>query len=431
MRVISLIFTLILFLVISTVMAQPESSNSRVRFWNVTDDVPAVDIYVDGELVFEDLKPGAFSDFLPIAAGDYELFAVRADEGIEGERFLTTGFSIAPEQWTNAMIFGSIAGNFVGVQMVERNPTNFLNDRVRFDIVNSFLQGSFTITLDSEAPETLPSGSATTLEISFGTHELVIRDDESGTAIYENHELIIAPFQSYFLTFSRVSGQITPIIITVNLSAAIIVNHFVVDMPPVAVRLNGEQVQAVFPYESYDLSVAVRAGDYTLEIVRDNVPEPEVYFTQDNFSLAPGETLSITMIGQLVDDSLKVTIETPSTPDYSGNAFVMAGKNAVINLYHEISDAPPIDVILSDGTTMIESLAFRDGIAVLDLPAGSYDLLITVENDPDTVLFDLPGITFVGGNVYEFLAIGSYQNVLDGEQDLLIKSLCVRPEGCE
>jgi len=83
----------------------------------------------------------------------------------------------------------------------------------------------------------------------------------------------------------------------------------------------------------------------------------------------------------------------------------LAGKNADIRLLNAIPDDVALDVILPDGTVLIEGLKYRDEVAELDLPAGSYDLLITRSGEPDTILFSLTGVNLYGGMVYYLAAI--------------------------
>jgi hypothetical protein len=125
----------------------------------------------------------------------------------------------------------------------------------------------------------------------------------------------------------------------------------------------------------------------------------------------------------------QLIIQNP--PELADNTALMAGQNALVEVRHTISDAPPIDVLLADGTVLIEGLPYGETIGVLDLPTGMYDLLITVSGEPDTVLYERPATLLEGGKIYWMTLIGRYNEVILGRQRLNWVSVCVLPQGCE
>jgi len=56
------------------------SADVRVRVAHLSPDAPAVDVWLDGEVVLSDVPFGTFSDYLPIPAGDHRIQVTAAGD---------------------------------------------------------------------------------------------------------------------------------------------------------------------------------------------------------------------------------------------------------------------------------------------------------------------------------------------------------------
>ena len=75
-------------------------------------------------------------------------------------------------------------------------------------------------------------------------------------------------------------------------------------------------------------------------------------------------------------------------------AQTMMGKNGYVRVVHAISDAPAVDVFLSSMGKEIQTVKGAPYTGVTpygDVPAGKYDVLVTVAGDKKAVLFDVKG----------------------------------------
>ncbi len=91
---------------------------------------------------------------------------------------------------------------------------------------------------------------------------------------------------------------------------------------------------------------------------------------------------------------------------------------ARVNVFHGIQGATPVDV-LANGSAAISLLAYprtvvnndtgslNDGFTSVDVPAGTYDLAVTANGAPGTVLLDLAGTELAANTSYFVAAVGS------------------------
>ncbi len=75
-------------------------------------------------------------------------------------------------------------------------------------------------------------------------------------------------------------------------------------------------------------------------------------------------------------------------------AQTMMGKNGYVRVVHAISDAPAVDVFLKDGKGMelktVDGAPYTGVTPYGDVPAGKYDVTVTVHGDKKSVLFSVP-----------------------------------------
>ena len=91
-------------------------------------------------------------------------------------------------------------------------------------------------------------------------------------------------------------------------------------------------------------------------------------------------------------------------------AQTMMGKNGYVRVVHAISDAPAVDVFLSSMGKEIQTVKGAPYTGVTpygDVPAGKYDVLVTVANDKKAVLFDVKGFEVKADSYTTVAAVNS------------------------
>jgi hypothetical protein len=79
------------------------------------------------------------------------------------------------------------------------------------------------------------------------------------------------------------------------------------------------------------------------------------------------------------------------------------GGTARVSVYHFSPDAPAVDVKLTDGTVLAGSLEFPNSTS-FEVPAGTYDIIVTPAGEADPVVIDLAGTTLEEGVFYKVAA---------------------------
>jgi transforming growth factor-beta-induced protein len=191
------------------------------------------------------------------------------------------------------------------------------------------------------------------------------------------------------------------------------VAHFSPDTPAVDVYVNGE-LSAVQGLEFPAITdwISLEPGVYNIAVAPAGTSLEDAAIGPADFTLnAPG-WITIAAVGSLEAGTLAPAI-IDETSAYTDE---LPEDNARITVFHGIEDAPAVDVRLADGTVLIPALAFpgsqggNDGVFVLDVPAGSYDLQVVPAGATEPVVIDLPGTEVAAGMYYLVAATGTLEN---------------------
>ncbi|MGB1287088.1 MAG: DUF4397 domain-containing protein [Aggregatilineales bacterium] len=208
-------------------------------------------------------------------------------------------------------------------------------------------------------------------------------------------------------------------------TAIVRVGHFIPDAPDVDIYLDGELALTGLAFGEISEWSFLDAGRYLIEVYEagavDTVEESSdsddeaadsvevvaaaVPLLSGNFNFGAGSQVTITAMG---------TVENNSTAfgwffdDYSRT---IEEGSVGVTIYHAIDAAQGVD-IYADGELLLEDVAYPSasnalsGARTIDVPAGQYDLSITVANDVETELLTADGVDFLEGSFYTVVAIG-------------------------
>ncbi len=206
------------------------------------------------------------------------------------------------------------------------------------------------------------------------------------------------------LTVCTLAAQTAP--------ARLRVAHFAVDAPAVDVLADAAVIFDNLDYTRISDYIAVPAGTINLAIAPNDAGVAGAFAGPLALQLESGTDYTIAVIGLAANDSLSVVVinETDAFELVNGSdPATLAGKVRLLVL-HGISDAPPVDVIVSGPTptTLVSGLAFGTFTALVADP-GDYPLLVTAAGNPDGVVFtDLNPVTLAGDQQYLVAAVGTF-----------------------
>ncbi len=175
--------------------------------------------------------------------------------------------------------------------------------------------------------------------------------------------------------------------------------HASPDAPAVDIYLNGEAALRDVPFFTATGYIELPAGSYTAAIVPAGASLADAVLTAD-VTLMAGKTYTAAAAGALAELKL-LAFEDNLAPTAEGEARVA--------VYHLSPDAPAVDVKLADGTPLLTNLPFSF-VGTLDVPAATYDLIVTPTGS-DAVVLNLAGTMLEAGNLYSVFATDFVSNL--------------------
>ncbi len=188
-------------------------------------------------------------------------------------------------------------------------------------------------------------------------------------------------------------------------SVHIRVAHFSPDTPGVDIYVDGEVAIENLEFPTVTDWIELPAGTYNLAVAPAGTSVDDAAIGPADFDLPADAWITVAAVGSLSDGTLApaVLIEDYST--------IEAG-NARVAVFHGIEDAPAVDV-WANGEVLISRLAFpgsqgsNDGMFIVDVPAGTYDLQVVPTGETEPVVLDLSGTTLEANMNYFVAAVGT------------------------
>ena len=186
--------------------------------------------------------------------------------------------------------------------------------------------------------------------------------------------------------------------------ASVRVIHAAADAPAVTVNLDDDVLVSDLEFTEGSAFDTVDAGTYDLTVDASTPSGETTVIDVPAFVVQEDTDYTVLAVGEANDASLDALVV--SNPDSA----VSSGQ-ARIQLVPAAPDAPAVAVYLTEpgadlaAATPSDTLSFGENSDLLDVPAGSYQVRITVAGDPGTVVYD-------GGTL-----------VLDAGDDLLLAAV--------
>ena len=413
----------------------PPALDSAVRITHASPDAPAVNIYVNGNLLLSDVPFGVSSGDIALQAGtiDVEVRAVLADgselPGVIGPVTLTavaderldvvaydTTFddmdqlNIKPQLHTTPLVANGesqvsvfhAAPNVGDVDIYIGAPDGELADALQLDAdFGDDILGPVPVDAGSYRVRITGDGSDvvvfdTTLEVGAGD-DLLVSAVTNTTGIGDVPvNLLVSANRGSAIAYDNTVG------------AEVRVVHNSSDTPEVDILVNGTEVlDAVpFPAASQYQDVAAPAGTYNIVVAAD--ADNSIAPIDVDVPLEQGKSYTAIAIGGLnavTDNTLELVLtednrRTEATGSYlrvvHGSYFV--AENIPVDVYltetADISGAMPAIMNLEYGSATPQEL----------FPAGDYYVTVTAAGDASTVAFAAGPIPIEAGNNYTVIA---------------------------
>ncbi len=146
-------------------------------------------------------------------------------------------------------------------------------------------------------------------------------------------------------------------------SALLRLVHAVTEAPAVDVLIDGALAASQLAFAENTSYLRLSAGDHSVSVQAGGAP-----VTEASFSVNPGQAVTAIVMGPAAAPEVMV-FEDDLSPLVLGNVRLTAT--------HAVSGADAVDVILPDGSPVLQALAYGNSSGGIDIPANTYPLAVT------------------------------------------------------
>jgi hypothetical protein len=405
----------------STVAADRDDGEARVRVVHASPDAPAVDVLVDGDEVLSGVRFGTVTDYLTVPAGTYTVTIAAADDpstvAFEGEVTVE-----GREDYTVAAVGELSEGTFRPLVIEDENAINsdfiararvvhaspdapavdvtageagaipLVND-VAFGGASRYrtvLAGETPIQVRPESPAndadpvletTLPVEGGVTYTV-FATGYLTPDDEPTD----EGFGLLPAT--------GRPRGASGPDVAKVRVA------HASPDAPNVDVFVDDERVLSDVPFKAVSDYLSLQPGTYAVAITAAGDPDAVAF--EGEVTVEADAAYTVAAVGELGAGTFRPAVLVDDLETEFGEA--------KLRVLHASPDAPAVDVTTEDaGTTLVDGLAFGEATGFASLDPGRYELEVRPDSEDNDNPFDAEfAATLRPGRVYTAIATGYF-----------------------
>lgn len=394
--------------VVSLMSRNPKYASVRVA--HLSEDAPAVDIYVSGSMVAEDVSYEQFTPWLSVLAGEprtIEVFVSGTNTNAVIDAELTfdadMSYTVAATGLLGDGSFGPQVFSDSQVTMGSMAKVRFVHtgaDAPEVDITLEDGTPLFSNIAFNEAADYL------TVDASSYTLQVRVAGTETVVLTFADVPLSAGMNYSVFATGTLAENSLGAIVTVdapgtgdevINLEAAMAearVAHLSPDAPNVDIAINGERVLLDVPYEAVSDYLMLYAKTTTIEVY---VAGSSSMVSETTITPMANKSYTIAATGEPSTDFQFLVIEDIRTASGNGDAWV--------RFVHTSPDAPAVDVRVAGGPTLFENISFREFGDYLSVGAGEYDLEVVVHGT-ETVALEVNGVMFDSNTNYTIFATG-------------------------
>lgn len=424
MRRVSVFAVLLLLSAISLWATEAQvNTTAHLRIAHFSPDAPDVDVYLNGTLSeTQGLRFPNVTDWLELEAETIEVVVVPAGRPIDDVAVAPVSVTLAADGWYTIAVIGLLTRGTLDIAALEEDFSAPTDGNIRISMFHAIsdIPPINVIANDITLVQTLgypgffgDNDGFTTADIPAGTYEIVITPfDAPASPLVEVGTYTLGAGSNYFVAAVGTSTNPLFVLISSDMAAlreggastspeeasqdlgagnaTIRLAHLSSGTPAVDVYLNGElsDVQAL-AFGAFTTWVEVPAGVYSVAVAPTGTSLADAILGPADISLATDQVYTLAVIGILDNDSLSIEV---LVEDF---APLDAGQ-ARLSIFHAAASTGAIS-LTANADELLFGLPFAgttaesgDGFATRDILAGDYDLQITLTDDADTVLVDLP-----------------------------------------
>ena len=374
--------------------------SAQVRVAHLSPDAPSVDVRVDGALVLEAVPFGAFSDYLTLPAGTYQIEVLATGT-------TTPAVIDAPVTVANDTAYTIAATGLLG--QGDLSPLILIDD---FSALSTDAKVRVThASPDAPAVDVAVAGGPVVFpNLSFrdssayevlapGTYDLDLRLAGTSTVALPIGPVTVEAGTVIDVFARGLLGDSSLTVVSVLTRGAgpakVRVAHLSPDAPAVDVWVDGALTLASVSFPTVSGYLELAPGTYSIQ-VRAAAP-PNTVVIDESLTFFPGVAYSVAATGLIGQGDL---LPLPLTDDRTSDP-----GDARVRFVHLGPDAPAVDIAVTGGPVLFANREFRESSDYIDVAPGTYDLEVRLAGTT-TVALPLPGVTVEAGTNLSVFAIG-------------------------
>ena len=395
----------------------PQLQSSYVRVAHLSPDAPAVDVWVDGNIVLEDVAYNGVSSYLELTEGSHQITVVAA--GTTQPAVISEAVTLMPNVSYTVAATGLLAGTpaiDAWILTDDRTPASG-QAKVRFAHASPDAPNVDIWAVGGASPLfanvpfrsagnylTIAPGSVP-LEVRVaGTDDLVVRfagitlDGGRNYTIFAkglaNPGSNPNALSAYALVDAPGAGNLSVNLVPVNVDfTRLRVGHLSPDAPAVDVYVDNALVLQDVPFRAFSDYLAVESGTRNIRVTPANSTTDVI---NANVTVAADLNYSVVAMGLVGDGTLTANVYTDD---------LIEGAQAKVRFIHGSPNSPAVDVRLREGGILFGNTSFGNAANLIEVPAGTYDFDVSVANTLDLALL-IDNVPLANGVNYTVFATG-------------------------
>ncbi|CAB0150658.1 hypothetical protein PSI9734_01101 [Pseudidiomarina piscicola] len=196
------------------------------------------------------------------------------------------------------------------------------------------------------------------------------------------------------------------------------IHHSVADAPDVNVLLDGDAALEGVPFGASSGVIELSAATYSIQVdgILPDANTATVIGPAD-VELSGDMRYEVFAVGKVGDGSIAPLI-------FANDFSAVTEGNARVEVVHAAPDAPPVDIyVTAPGADLsvesaVTTLSFTDNSGQVEVPAGDYQVRITVAGEPATVVYDSGTLEFADG---ADLVVAAVTNTMTGASPVMLQ----------
>jgi len=428
------------------VMAQ---DNASIRVGHFAPDAPAVDVYVDGEVVLEDLQFTEVSAFLEVPAGTYSLAVAPTGTSLDDAVIGPMDWALEAGTFTTVAAIGSVENETLTATVFTEDFGATADGQARITFLHTVegesgldLYGSGVLLAQNIRYPDAAEGrdGAFSREVPAGLYDFDANIAENRDAVVREVDNVqVQEGESYLVVAvgpqspegalqvvgrdgfevveegeeaegeepaateepEEVETEEASEPVELEGEAMLRVGHFSPDAPAVDIYLDGEVIAEAYEFPEVTEFVAVGAGSHTIALAPAGTSEADAVLVVE--TVVEADT-NVTMAAVGALDSISSTV---FTEDYNA---IPEGQ-ARVTFLHTVEGESGLDlygsgVLLAQNIRYPDAAEGRDGAFSRDIPAGRYNFDVTVAENASAVLREANGVEVEAGDTLLLVALG-------------------------